>query len=397
MVIKESSKHPYLSALSRFAYKISPEVQNRGMNISESLLNIMNRGYLTIDRVPFPETVDIELTPICNLRCRMCWWWGENGIAKQMAKNKDPLMYEKLSTTEVLTIMDEVADNNSSLYLSGAEVFTRPDIMEILKYAHSNNIPTALTTNGTLIKDYQIRELSKMNNLRLNFSIDGLEKTHDYIRGKGNFEKTITVIKKLLETRGVNRYPVINTNTTFSSEILGEVHNLIDFLINLKVDGISFQHLWFTSESQAKQQSDRMITDFNIDERGHFSHVITTFPLEYIEKLASEVDNIQRHRYRVPVRINPRLSRDQIIKYYTDLDFSKRTKCFVPWNKILIKADGKAMFCPDEWITKWEIGNIRNQSISELWNNDKAVLFRNSLISKGLFPICGRCCGINMN
>ena len=397
MVIKEASKHPYLSSLSKFAYRVSPEIQNKALNISERLLNTTNRRYLTLDNVPFPETVDIELTPICNLRCRMCWWWGENGIAKQMAKSKDPLMYNKLSTKEVLTIIHEVADKGSSLYLSGAEVFTRPDIMEILNYAHIKNIPTALTTNGTLIKDNQIKELSTMNNLRLNFSIDGLENTHDYIRGKGNFEKTISVIRKLLKARGTHIYPVINTNTTFSSEILGEIYDIIDFLINLKVDGISFQHLWFTSESHAELQSNRMKTDFDIDERGHLSHIITTFPINFIERLAFEVEKIQKHRYKVPVHVNPRLTRDQIIKYYTDLNFSKRSRCFVPWNKILIKADGEVMFCPDEWITKWRIGNIRKQSISDLWNNDLAVLFRNSLISKGLFPICGRCCGINMN
>ena len=43
----------------------------------------------------------------------------------------------------------------------------------------------------------------------------------------------------------------------------------------------------------------------------------------------------------------------------------------------------------------FKLGNIREHTISELWNNEKAKLFRRELWRHKLFLACARCCTIN--
>ena len=209
MVQKEPTAHPILSSISRSVYHLSPSLQSNVLNLTDSISSSLDKRFTTVDNVPFPNTIDIELTAICNLRCEMCWWWGEKGIAKELANDKGSIIHNMLSTEEVHSIIDKVAPYKPSVYLSGAEVFTRTDIIEILEYLSKKDLKTSLTTNGTLIKDKHIEKISNMRNLRINFSIDGLEDTHNSIRGKGNFQKTSGVIQKLIKARGDNKFPFI--------------------------------------------------------------------------------------------------------------------------------------------------------------------------------------------
>jgi len=89
------------------------------------------------------------------------------------------------------------------------------------------------------------------------------------------------------------------------------------------------------------------------------------------------------------------MRKEEIIKYYTDLSYVRAKRCTVAWDSIFIRANGDVMFCPDEWMVDFKLGNIREHTISELWNNEKAKLFRRELLKHKLFPACARCCAIN--
>jgi radical SAM protein with 4Fe4S-binding SPASM domain len=40
------------------------------------------------------------------------------------------------------------------------------------------------------------------------------------------------------------------------------------------------------------------------------------------------------------------------------------------------------------------VGNVREHTISELWNSEAYRKFRASLHTEGLMPSCTRCCGL---
>ena len=89
------------------------------------------------------------------------------------------------------------------------------------------------------------------------------------------------------------------------------------------------------------------------------------------------------------------MSYDEIVKYYTDLTYVRAQSCKIAWDTILVKANGDVMFCPDEWLTQFKIGNVRDTTVDDMWNNEKARQFRQGIDKVGLFPACARCCVLN--
>ncbi|WP_338600278.1 radical SAM protein [Sulfolobus tengchongensis] len=111
---------------------------------------------------PFnPAYATFKVTSRCNLRCTFCspsYYSGELGEA---------------STERVKKIIDNLR-NSSIVVLSfeGGEPTTRPDILELLEYAHDGSFYIMLTTNGYRLKDDNF--LSKLGDKIdfLHYSID---------------------------------------------------------------------------------------------------------------------------------------------------------------------------------------------------------------------------------
>lgn len=88
---------------------------------------------------------------------------------------------------------------------TGGEPLVYEKLYDLIKLATDNGIYTSIGTNGTLITDTIAKKLKKSGLKKAIVSIDGTEKKHDEIRGKGNFKKTINGINNLekygIETR----------------------------------------------------------------------------------------------------------------------------------------------------------------------------------------------------
>jgi radical SAM protein with 4Fe4S-binding SPASM domain len=395
----DSGSHPNLYRLGMSLYKVSPALWDLGINaltlpgrVSSDLAFAIGdkRGAGKI------STVNIELTVRCNLRCRMCWWWGENGAAFDMAKKRSAMMTHELSTREIFDVVDQLVAHGPSFYLSGGEPFMRSDAVEIIEYISGKGMSVIMNDNGTLLTEENLKRISKIRNLTINFSIDGPREVHDAIRGKGTFDKTVATIRELVRLRGGSPYPAVKTNTTFSPEILGHADGLIRYLQDdVGVDAVRMQHLWFTDKAHADAQRKVLKGAFAIDDRGAESHVMDAFDGGYVKKLADEIAAVERTRYSKPVFIHPRLAKGQVERYYSDLSFLKRKRCLVSWNSMIIRANGDAMFCPDGWMSEFRLGNVRTERIDEMWNGEKAGRFREELYRRRMFPACARCCMIN--
>ena len=341
------------------------------------------------------RNMTIELTVICNLRCTMCWWWGEKGIVFDMLKNKDSMVTQELKTDEIKRLVDQVAHLKPSFYLAGGEPFLRKDTVDIIEYINSKKLPTILTNNGTMLSEEAMQRLAKVDRLTMNFSIDGPRDVHDRIRGQGNYDRTMNTVKRLVELRGRRVNPSIKTNTTFSPWIVGRIDELIRDLQAYGIDAARFQHLWFTDEQTAENHRLALKELYGIEDRGARTHVISTPTQKYVEALAKEIADVEKRRYNIPVFMHPKLTEEQVVKYYTDLTFSKSDHCSAPWTHALVKANGDVMFCPDEWVTQYKIGNVREGNVVEMWNNEKARFFRQQLNKVQLFPACKRCCAMS--
>ncbi len=96
----------------------------------------------------FPESISLTITNHCNLRCRMCGQWSEEGYIRH---NTETLKHE-MSLADWKRVVDELACHGvSSLLLRGGEVFMFPGIVELLEYIHAKGIFISIDTNGTML------------------------------------------------------------------------------------------------------------------------------------------------------------------------------------------------------------------------------------------------------
>lgn len=144
------------------------------------------------------KTVCIELTRECNLSCSFCH--------ASSNENTDPAKY---LTAEQWKIAIDKFPNLEALNITGGESLLPsvwPKTLEITRYAVDKGIRVKLNTNGTHIHDL---EDILVNMVRFQVSIDGPEKVHDKLRGKGIYKKALEFLEhyhKLgyaLEIKGV--------------------------------------------------------------------------------------------------------------------------------------------------------------------------------------------------
>lgn len=111
----------------------------------------------------------------------------------------------------------------------GGEPLLRRDLVDILAFSRSLPLHTSLITNGTLLKS-RINEIAPYINGVVYVSLDGLEKTHDAIRGlNGCFKKAVDGINAAKQ-----KIPV-TINATVMTENVDEIESLVELAKDLGV------------------------------------------------------------------------------------------------------------------------------------------------------------------
>jgi radical SAM protein with 4Fe4S-binding SPASM domain len=369
---------------SRLFIRILPKALKEKMKLVRRKLvpAISSLKYFHVDK---PMLIDLELTNRCNLRCKMCWFWGESGVGNRYSKSE-------LSTDDVCTLIDEVATYKPSIYIGGGEPFVRDDILKILEHIKNRSLAVWLTTNGTLIDNDKIEQIVELGIDCIAFSVDGEERLHDVVRGIGTFKKVTKSIKELSRHRERldSEKPVILTNTVISnliSDNLREVLTAIRDATSDKVDNYIFQHLWFITKNELHEHQSVVERFLGVKAPNAVSHLISSSQVLDVSALVHEVSHLRR----LPkVRFYPDLVPTELLKYYTEGRVCRR--CVAPFFGVIIKPNGDVVFCPDEWISDYILGNVRKADFIDIWNGAEACKFREVLFMHGSFPGCKRCC-----
>ena len=190
------------------------------------------RGLLSnLVGVKMPLFCGHKLTYNCNLRCKMCPFWKRS--------NKD------LSTETEKAILRRIYDSGAcAIAFEGGEPLLRKDLGEILAFSRSLPLQTSLVTNGTLLAS-RIDEIAQYINGAIYVSLDGLEKTHDAIRGvSGSFKRTLEGI-----TEASKKVSVI-INTTIMDENIDEIEDLVELAKGLDVKiSVAVAHEYYEAEA----------------------------------------------------------------------------------------------------------------------------------------------------
>ena len=137
-------------------------------------------------------TLQWHLTERCNLKCTHCY---QN---EEIIKNE--LTLEKFKVVDGFNNFINSLDFQVSplITLTGGEPFIYKDLEALLEYiTRYKHIGFAFLTNGTQIDEFAMTLLKKYTPLFVQVSIDGDRETHDKIRGKGSFDKSISALQKI--------------------------------------------------------------------------------------------------------------------------------------------------------------------------------------------------------
>ena len=114
-----------------------------------------------------------EITLKCNLACQHCGSRAGHARAKE------------LSTEEALDMVKQLADVGiKEVTLIGGEAFLRPDWLEIAQAITASGMLCGMTTGGYGITLDTARRMKEAGIRVVSVSIDGLEATHDRVRGR---------------------------------------------------------------------------------------------------------------------------------------------------------------------------------------------------------------------
>jgi MoaA/NifB/PqqE/SkfB family radical SAM enzyme len=332
----------------------------------------------------FPESISLTITNACNLRCKMCGQWSEEGYIAQNGPSKN------LKLNKWKSIIDELAENGAgSVLLRGGEPFLFPGFLELIRYINSKNIFTSIDTNGTQIHLFA-DELVRLGNIHLTISIDGPEKVHDRIRGlKGCFAAIKQNIHLLRECERKHEKKISTSLTfTISSDNYDHLGQIPDIARELTIPTITIVPYYWIPESDGLNYEKELQEIFQcraFSWRG-FHHDAAGVD---VEKLILE---LRKYRSELKEIINfPYLTFDEADyrQWFTDYSTPVGTRHCPNVERLLdIQPNGDANFCVD--FPDYSIGNIKDCTIKELWNSPRATSFRGYRKSSPL-TICYRC------
>ena len=318
------------------------------------LSRAMNQGWSR------PDWVSVNLTLKCNLACTFC-------------KTCYPVRQE-LSTREIKDIIDQTYLWGVERFNPiGGEPFVRPDLEEILAYACSKDFYITLTTNGTLISPRRAAKIAEIpyNRLHFNVSLDGPNPWHDMGRGAGNFDKAVAGLQNLRAADAAAGNPLrkISVNAIINKLNLSELPAFLYWCRDdLGVQAIQFLNLFRHGNRIDPDVEDLWITPDRYVELDRFVDFLIGFQQHEADHnfgLANSVEDLEN-----------------IKKYYRDELTPLDGKCYSGWKELYVNADGTAIMCDGKLdFLNGSFGDIRKQTLRELWTGDEIAKLRRNVKS----------------
>ena len=135
----------------------------------------------------YPVYLSYEVTHRCNLNCKHCYI------------NKRSIMIDKeLKAEDVEFFLSKINKYNLPLNIqvTGGEPLLRKDIWEIIEVVSKHTMESwTFNTNGLLINKEIAEKLESYNVDKVYISLEGDKESHEYLRGKGTFEKVLEAIR----------------------------------------------------------------------------------------------------------------------------------------------------------------------------------------------------------
>ncbi len=335
-----------------------------------------------------PEGAVYEATMRCNLHCEFCYVIDFLNIEGEW---RQEMTLDRLRQA----FPDQPGFQVS---LTGGEIFMRKDIMSVLDLFREKGYSCGyLTTNGTIISEERAEALADLAAAgflkHISVSVDGPGELHDRARGmKGTFERTCAGLRRLQEAARRKHAPLrVSINTTVAQESLEALDAMVDVAGELGVDAIGLNHLMYSTPEEV-EETVRLIGAADASVIATF---ITPDPGLNIARVKQQVAELaEKCRQRnVLFDYRPKVHSQLMDNYYTP-GAKLAGRCLYPFLHARVGFSGKVYFCP---FIRVEVGDLATSSLEEIWNGPTYVEMRRRLLDHGIFPVCRRCCKVELS
>lgn len=288
-----------------------------------------------------PLSLSIEPTTACNLRCPEC----PSGLRsfKRATGKMDLDMLEN--------ILQDVKGycQYINFYFQG-EPYLHPQFLEMVQRCRTHGIYSSTSTNAHFLDDEKARATVKSGLDRLIISIDGTDQnTYESYRKEGQLDKVIEGTKNILRWKKELRS---------------------------KTPWVIFQFLVVKPNEHQVDEVHALGKKLGVDEVRLKTAQIYDF--ESGNELIPSIDKYSRYR-------QGKNGKWQIKNPLDD-------HCWRMWSGAVITWDGNVVPCCFDKDAKHSMGNLGEQSMSEIWNSDRYRAFRSSILkSRSEVEMCRNC------
>ncbi|MBF0234889.1 MAG: radical SAM protein [Desulfamplus sp.] len=304
---------------------------------------------------PMPTSVQVDVTTVCNFKCRMC----PIHFVKQEHKHIDFELFKRI--VDNLHGVDEIA------LVGLGEPFTNPNIFEAIKYCKNKGMCVRTTTNGSLLHtEKRIRDLFDSGLDSLSFSVDALKEGlshqdgHDSPHVLQNIEAILTERNK----RG-GEGPQLTIQSVLQLHREQDIYDIIAWGAERGIDRFNVLRMHMYFDNNIKRH----------DEQG--------------EKIVHA--ELARLRRKYGVRID--CLQDQFFTGFQGFLY-KHTKhllrldsfCIRLLDYPLINQEGDVVPCCA--LPRKTFGNVLENKLADIWHGTSITHFRKTHQDH---PICSKC------
>jgi MoaA/NifB/PqqE/SkfB family radical SAM enzyme len=306
-----------------------------------------------------PRIASVYLTEYCNSKCTMCDFWKRDRNPNEPTSEEWGVIFSRLKAFGV-----EYVGVNAS-----GEIFTRPDLMQILGHLKAMGLGFGVNTNGTLITREKARQLASLGPRVVTIGLDGVGDEH-YLATRGlasGFTKVVRSIGYLREA-GIKN---IRIGSVLMRENIDDWLPLCRFAQEQGLGGIrftAFHEGYFHDADEARESPYREAA--------------------FLERVREEISRLLAFKAETSLLNNSNAYLKSIPDYYAHGHGYFPRPCLQGSNRIELDVFGNVSLC--SFMTE-PLGNLRTQEMEEIWESEVHRKARSSAF-RGDCPRCYLSC-----
>ncbi len=302
-----------------------------------------------------------EITLACNLACVHC------GSRAGRARERE------LTTEEALRVVDQLAETGvEEVTLVGGESYLREDWDAILRALGERRIRTSIATGGRGLTRERVRRAREAGIETVGVSVDGLEATHDRLRGvRGSWRWAMEAID-LVRAEGVRA----TSNTQVNRVNRQDLEALCDVLVSRGISGWQVQIT--AALGRAADRPELLLQPYD---------VLDLIPRLAALKIRCEIAGVELSPGNNVGYFGPH---EEILRRHYGRAFHWEG-CGAGRTAIGIESDGTLKGCPSLQTDAYAAGNLRESTLPVLWKSSPVFERQRAFSREDLWGGCRDC------